>query len=356
MAKGITKKNNRRLKRQIRKTVGGLLMASAIVVAALPVPDVAATPSQDSKPESKVWIWDNEQAGAPGRPAGKPADSIIASYCENTIPYVDPASTVYTSGDGRFQFAYVDPGSGIKVAVILNYNPTVLTDSSLTIPNTMKAFRKYKTTSTEGYYCLVTQDDEFMFYDVYEQDKDKSDRLLYTVPEIKYDDDKHKVPEGDTVHHIGDSIVVNKDQLVTRDGVLVYVEKEIVIDEENKETEIEKVYSVDPLMVTHQKPCYYEQRDFWGDKDDTELYYQKKNTVSEEKPDGELLHPMEQNHYRIDASVKYIGQQFIEAETDSYGNLTGWKVTAEYRDEPNDGIFANNANITNLIIGENTPS
>ena len=41
MAKGITKKNNRRLKRQIRKTVGGLLMASAIVVAALPVPDVA---------------------------------------------------------------------------------------------------------------------------------------------------------------------------------------------------------------------------------------------------------------------------------------------------------------------------
>ena len=56
MAKGITKKNNRRLKRQIRKTVGGLLMASAIVVAALPVPDVAATPLENSKPASKVWI------------------------------------------------------------------------------------------------------------------------------------------------------------------------------------------------------------------------------------------------------------------------------------------------------------
>ena len=356
MAKGITKKNNRRLKRQIRKTVGGLLMASAIVVAAIPVPDVAATPLENSKPASKVWIWDNVQTpteGEPtGRPTGKPSDSI-ASYCENTIPYVPDNSIVYTSGDGRFQFAYVDPGSGIKVAVILNYNPTVLTDSTLTIPNTMEAFRKYKTTSTEGYYCLVTQDDEFMFYDVYEQDKDSSDRLLYTVPEIKYDDDKHKVPEGDTVHHIGDSIVVNKDQLVTRDGGLVYVEKETVTDEEGKVSEVEKIYSVDPLMVTHQKPCYYEQRELWGDKDDTELYYQKKGTVSEEKPDGELLHPMEQNHYRIDASVKYIGQQFIEAETDSYGNLTGWKVTGEYRDEPNDGVFANNANITNLIIGEN---
>lgn len=353
MAKGITKKNNRRLKRRIRKTVGGLLMISAIVVAALPVPDVVATPLEDSKPASKVWIWDNVQTSPAGRPTGKPADSI-APFCENTIPYVPDDSTVYTSGDGRFQFAYVDPGSGIKAAVILNYNPTVLTDSTLTIPNTMEAFRKYKTTSTEGYYCLVTQDDEFMFYDVYEQDKDASDRLLYTVPEIKYDDDKHKVPVGDTVHHIGDSIVVNKDQLVTRDGVLVYVEKETVTDAEGKESEVERVYSVDPLMVTHQKPCYYEQRELWGNKDDTELYYQKKGTVSEEKPDGELLHPMEQNHYRIDASVKYIGQQFIVADTDSDGNLTGWHVkTGEYRDEPNDGVFANNANITNLVIGEN---
>lgn len=41
MAK-TTKKKNRKLKRQIRKTVGALLMVSAITVAAIPVPDVRA--------------------------------------------------------------------------------------------------------------------------------------------------------------------------------------------------------------------------------------------------------------------------------------------------------------------------
>ncbi|MDD6491945.1 MAG: leucine-rich repeat protein [Firmicutes bacterium] len=348
MAKGTKKKPNRKLRRQIRKTIGALLMISAITVAAIPVQDVSAEPGVDAQPQKKVWVWDTTQQST----KGKPADSI-APFCESTIPYVPDNSIVYTSGDGRFQFSYVDPGNGIKVAVILNYNPTVLTDSTLEIPNTVEAFRKYKTTSTEGYYCLVTKDDEFMFYDVYEQDRDSSNRLLYSVPEIKYDTDKHPVPPGDTVHHVGDSIVVNQDQLVTRDGKLVYVERVIEQDEENRDVEVEKIYQVDQVMVTHQKPCYYEARNVWGDKDDTELYYQVKNSVTSDKPDGELVHPMEQNHYRINADVKYIGQQFIDAILDSDGNLTGWKVrTGEYRDEPNEGVFANNANITNLVIGE----
>ena len=49
MAKEM-KKKNRKLKRQVRKTIGGLFMASAIVVAALPVQDVAANPSETTKP------------------------------------------------------------------------------------------------------------------------------------------------------------------------------------------------------------------------------------------------------------------------------------------------------------------
>ena len=44
-AKSAAKKKNRKLKRQIRKTVGALLMVSAIAVAAVPVPDISATPS-----------------------------------------------------------------------------------------------------------------------------------------------------------------------------------------------------------------------------------------------------------------------------------------------------------------------
>ena len=164
----VMKKKNRRLRRQIRKTIGALLMVSAIVVAAIPVTGVNAEPTVTSKPERKVWVWDNNKTEA--SVAGKPASTSIQEATKNTIPYVPETSIVYTSGDGRFQFAYVDPdGGGNKYAVILNYNANALAESSLTIPDKMEAFKKYKQTSSDGYFCLVTQNDEFMFYDVLEQ-------------------------------------------------------------------------------------------------------------------------------------------------------------------------------------------
>ena len=103
-------------------------------------------------------------------------------------------------------------------------------------------------------------------------------------------------------------------------------------------------------MVTHQKPCYYEQRSIWGDQDDNKLYYQVKKSVNDNKPNGDLIHPTDNDHYRINASVKYIGQQFIDTNT-----VDGtWSVRKNaYRTGPDDGVFANNANITNLVIGEN---
>lgn len=338
-------KKNRRLRRQIRKTVGALLMVSAIVVAAIPVTDVSAKP-EDSP--SKVWIWDDVN---PKWTSLKP-DTGIQEFCKNKIPYVFQMdeqglnATIYTSGDGRFQFAYVAPekGNSNKVAVILNYNATVISDSTLEIPNTMEAFRKYKTTESEGYYCLVTKSNEFMFYDVYEQDTDELGRKLYKVPELKYDTDKHPVPVGDTVHNVGDSYEVHEDKLVERSGKLVYRETEL--DTEGNEVEI--LYDVTEKMVTNQKPCYYEQRSIWGDKDDNELYYQVKDSITTDKPNGDLKHPLEESHYRINASVKYIGQEKI---TDVAGE---WKLVAnDYRDEPNEGVFANIANITNLITNEN---
>ncbi len=54
MVKKVTKKKNRRLRRQIRKTVGCLLMASAVFVAALPVPEISAK-EQMRKVEEESW-------------------------------------------------------------------------------------------------------------------------------------------------------------------------------------------------------------------------------------------------------------------------------------------------------------
>ena len=346
-----TVKKNRKLKRQVRKTIGGLFMASAIVIAALPVQDVSANPGEAAKPAPKVWVWDS-QGKRTGDLAGTP-DSSIKSFCESTIPYVPDDATIYTSGDGRFQFAYVNPGDGVRSAVILNYNSTVLQDSTLTIPNSLEAFRKYKTTQTEGGYCLVTQNDEVMFYDVYEQDyvmDGSSQVLLYYVPNIKYDTNKHPVPAGSS-YNVGESIVVNKNQLVTRNDKLVYIDPTDPYEYDDDGNVIgEKLFDVTERMVTHQKPCYYEQRSIWGEQDDNKLYYQVKNSVTKDKPNGDLIHPTDNDHYRIEASVKYIGQQFIDTNT-----VDGtWSVRKNaYRTGPDDGVFANNANITNLVIGEN---
>ena len=353
----VAKKKNRKLRRQIRKTIGALLMVSAIVVAAIPVTGVNAEPTFASKPERKVWVWDNNKTEK--SVAGSPASSIQAAT-KNTIPYVPEDSIVYTSGDGRFQFAYVDPdGGGNKYAVILNYNANALAESSLTIPDTMEAFKKYKQTSSDGYFCLVTQNDEFMFYDVYEQATDNAGVLLYRVPAVKYGDYGHEViPSGS---QNGESIIVNRNQLYYgSDGsTLVYGNTEKEMGEDGTEHEVQKDYPVEPIMVTNQKPCYYEQRSIWGDQDDTQLYYQEKKSVTPDKPNGTLIHPSSQAHYRIDAIVKYIGQQFVDAVSDTDPDtgvqyIASWEVhKGKYRENPDDGVFANNANITNLQIGSN---
>ena len=354
----VAKKKNRKLRRQIRKTIGALLMVSAIVVAAIPVTGVNAEPTFDSKPAKKVWVWDDKKTELSVK--GKPTSTSIQEATKNTIPYVPDSSIVYTSGDGRFQFAYVDPdGGGNKYAVILNYNANALAESSLTIPDSMEAFKKYKQTSSDGYFCLVTQNDEFMFYDVYEQKRDDSDVLLYRVTDVKYGSYGHETPPAGSKD--GESIIVNQNQLIYgADGTtLVYRNKEKVKNEDGTEQDVEKDYPVEPIMVTNQKPCYYEQRSIWGDLDDTVLYYQVKDSVTDDKPNGTLEHPRDQLHYRIDAIVKYIGQQFVDAEkkTDPLTKIeyiASWKVRpGVYREKPEDGVFANNANITNLQIGSN---
>lgn len=356
----VAKKKNRRLRRQIRKTVGALLMVSAIVVAAIPVTDVSAKPETATETGRKVWVWD-EVSGAKDSSlavdSAKPVDPILEAT-KNKIPYVDENAIVYTSGDGRFQFAYVDPdNAGEKYAVILNYNAEALTDSSLTIPDTLEAFRKYKQTSSDGFFCLVTQSDEFMFYDVYEQATNDEGVLLYSVPGVKYG---MNGPQADDEHPLGESITVNHKQLFysgSDNTTLVYRNKEEKTNTDGTTSTVEVEYPVEAIMVTNQKPCYYENRSEWGNLDDTKLYYQVTGSVSDDKPNGDLNHPSDQAHWRIDATVRYIGQQKVVAvkekdKTTGIEYVSKWEV-GDYRKTPDEGVFANNANITNLTIGNN---
>ena len=88
MAK-TTKKKNRKLKRQIRKTVGALLMISAITVAAVPVTDVKA---DDLAEKVKVVNYADESMNSYETINGKPASSLWQSQ----VPYVKKGTTIYT--------------------------------------------------------------------------------------------------------------------------------------------------------------------------------------------------------------------------------------------------------------------
>ena len=99
MAKAVKKKSNRRMRRTVRKTFGALFMVSAITIAAIPAENLKAVDPDSSK---KV--------------------TVDIKNCR--IPIIDPSEKIYTTGDGRFQFAYVnanDVAASNKVAVILGY-------------------------------------------------------------------------------------------------------------------------------------------------------------------------------------------------------------------------------------------
>ena len=99
-----TKKGKRklstRMKKAIRRTLGGICLSTALVVALIP-----------------------EQA----MEAAGETPEVTLEADESNIPIIPDGEEIYTTGDGMFQFAYIDKGSGgDKVAVIQDTITSVL--------------------------------------------------------------------------------------------------------------------------------------------------------------------------------------------------------------------------------------
>ena len=141
MTKG-KKKTNRRLKKTVRKTLGTLFLISAIVVAAIPTEGLRAADGTE-----KV---------------------VTESYLQQmSIPYLDSKEEIYTTGDGKYQFAYVTDGGSDKGAVILGYNGGYLEGNNLVIPDGLDAYKKYSySDGTNGGYVAVGKVNDFLFYAV----------------------------------------------------------------------------------------------------------------------------------------------------------------------------------------------
>ncbi len=350
MAKSVAKKKNRRLRRQIRKTVGALLMVTAITVAAVPVQDISANPTDNSGAnfKMKVAVLDSKQKAAGSTSVFKKATSPYTSKIPHACERDDSPEEqiIYSSGDGKYQFVYMRPTKtdNNKVAVILGYNPGLLRDSTLTIPETLEAYRKYTDNVTASGYCLVSKQNEFLHYVTQVHKKDEQGRLLYTVRNLYEWSDETGQEELKKI---------NSDQIWRNDdGTIKYRNEEPVKNPEPGDPETHYVfYDVDPITEDQYNPCYHEQIDNWKDIKDQDLYYARVNddgSLYKDK-DGNLVIRQardDDQHWKIEAEVAYIGSETVIEQENKW--VLGPEIT-----EPDQGIFANQNNITNLIIGNN---
>ncbi len=294
MTKAV-KKKHRRMKRSVRKTLGALFMASALLVAAIPAEGLQAGTTIVNNATVKVDIDD----------------------CN--IPIVASNETIYTTGDGQYQFAYVSPknaSTNNRVAVVLGYNGGYLEGNSLTIPDTVDAYLKYSDNQgTSSGYAAVGQRGNFLFYKVNEPVYDDKGEPIYDL-----------VPRVDLVGNP-------------------------ILDPETGEQIIDPVQRTQPKFY----PCYYEDRAKWEKLELDEFYYLingDDKAVSSGDASAFALTTLSEVQRIQGAEVWYIGNQYIEAIFDSNGNPTGaWEIAGKITD-PSHGIFAGQGNIRYLTVGD----
>ena len=133
-------KKNWKLKKRVRKTVGAICLITAILIALIPVPETKAA-------EDKKYLWE-EQIWKGSADASTSVIPVVPTNCD----------TIYTTGDGTFQFAFVNASSTSpdKIAIILGYNAGNLSENKLIIPDTVDAFTKYNENlgSRTGYVAV----------------------------------------------------------------------------------------------------------------------------------------------------------------------------------------------------------
>ncbi len=300
MTKAV-KKKHRRMKRSVRKTLGALFMASAILVAAIPADGLQAGTTIVNSATVKVDI----------------------NNCN--IPIVAENETIYTTGDGQYQFAYVSPknaSTNNRVAVVLGYNGGFLEGNKLVIPDTVDAYLKYSDNQgTSSGYAAVGQRGNFLFYKVNEPVYDEKGEQIYDL-----------VPRVDLAGN----------PILDDNGVQI----------------------IDPVLRTQPKfyPCYYEDRAKWEKLELDEFYYLingDDKAVSSGDAAAFALTTLSEVQRIQGAEVWYIGNQYIEAIIDDKGTESedddvptgAWEIAGKITD-PSQGIFAGQGNIRYLTVGD----
>ena len=165
MAKSVKKKTNRRLKRSVRRTLGALCMMTAIIVAAIPFPDAAASNGVPVAQAGDVTPYSYNQVD--GKASTNPAtfeDLVFEDATDNANVQkeADSNGTAYTisnvSGDWQmdWQFKYNSAGDG-KDGFITQYNNQYQVDE---IYLQYRVFSDYISIATTSYADYGTSMDE----------------------------------------------------------------------------------------------------------------------------------------------------------------------------------------------------
>ncbi len=296
MAKDVKMRGKtRKLKRSVRKTLGALFLASALVVAAIPTEGLEAASSNADNTN-----WGTLATNWAGNDFGVDAGSI---------PVVPQSANIYTSGDGLFRFAYVRPAGEVDgAAVILGYNKNrTIPDGALTIPNTVDAYMKFTDNlGTNDGRAAVGKSGEFLYY--------KVDHWTTTSTQpTGYKPERVEVTKYDNT-----------------------VDPPVPIEWRGN----------NPTFHV----CYYSDRANWEKLDISDFYYYANNVVTAAEP----LPTTSNEHQRImNAAVRYIGNQTLIANLDASGNEDGtWRVgaTVDYNTRTS-GIFAQVPNLRTLKVG-----
>ena len=209
MAKSV-KKKNLRLRRRIRKTAGALFLISSLLVAAIPVDNFTV---EADTAENTLF----------------PSNGVTYTVTreESTVPKVATNETVYTSGDGKYQYAYVyknGQNAGDKVAVILGYSASQLDNNALIIPDTLDVYKKQTHSQGSGSgYIAVGKAGNDLWYKTAVQDTNPDGSPKFTT-EFVLDEEGNPILGPDGVNYLTEEVPVM----------------------------IEKVY-----------PCYYDTRAQW---------------------------------------------------------------------------------------------
>ncbi len=353
---------SRRLRKRVRKTLGALFLASAIAVAAIPVDDLQASTGTSGKL------------------------GVTLTEADSTIPKIKTDEHIYATGDGVYQFAYVNPTSGAggnKVAVILGYNSSghTLPNGKLTIPDTVNVYDKFTDVqgSSDG-YVAVGQRLNFLFWKHVVHEKDPATgkplyeqkteslphyKLLDGTKVLKSEYDKNPSAYGTretekvqaTIkdeHGIdqpqydeqGNPIMVDK---TDPQGNVVYV----VVNEDVTSDDLDK-----PITRTEFLPCYYDTKNTevgWGSLDFDEFYTRIDDTKYDKSDASNFkLTTDSLDQWITNVAVEYIGNQALHIdEATKKITVSDWITAADVEAGKVKGVFQGQGNIVDLVVGPN---